>query len=155
MVVRLVCFVALSVLGACASGRAITGPEQLRTRFTAPTEVKVGDSAQLVLTVYNESSVDIELPLLADRGAAFDPLVKLGGETVWERLNNSVLMSGSPIMRVPPNGSLTFTAIWHLKDNAGNPIRPGVYDVIARLKDDTGRSIFGDSVRQTIRVNPR
>jgi hypothetical protein len=130
-------------------------PQQLRARLVAPTDVTVGDSAQLRLTVYNESSSETQLGLLAANGLAFDPVVRQGSDTIWQRSRNSVIISGALITRIPSRDSLSFTAVWRLTDSDGRAVGPGLYEVTAVLKDDVGHSIFGDSVRQVIKVTPR
>lgn len=150
---RLLIVVPLTVLAACASTQA-TSPAHLRARLVAPADVRIGDSAQLSLTVYNESSSEARLVLWAGGGVAFDPVVQQGNVTVWQRSANRAIISASQIVRVPPSDSLTFVAVWHLTDSDGRPVSPGIYDCIALLKDDDGNSIIGDGTRQVIRVNP-
>lgn len=126
----------------------------LRARLVVPPNVKLGDSATLSLTVYNESSSEARIILWAGNGVAFDPIVRQENVTVWQRSLNRVIISGSQITRVPPGDSLAFVAVWHLTDSDGHAVRPGIYECIALLKDDDGRSIIGDGIRQTIRIAP-
>lgn len=86
---------------------------------------------------------------------AFDPIVRQGNDTVWQRSSNRVIVSGSQITRVSPRDSLMFAVVWRLTDNDGRAVNPDVSEVIALLKDDAGRSIVGDNIRQLIRISPR
>ena len=106
--------------------------------------------------MYNESSSEARIILWATDGLAFDPIVRQGNDTVWQRSRyNRVMISGTQITRIAPGDSLTFAAIWRLTDNDGRAVSPGVYEVIALLKDEDGRSIVGDGVRQVMRISPR
>lgn len=150
---RVLTVLPLLLLVACASSQA-TSPAHLRARLVAPADVRIGDSAELRLTVYNESSSETRLVLWAGGGVAFDPVVRQGNVTVWQRSVNRAIVSASQIVRLPPGDSLTFVAVWHLTDSEGRAVSPGVYDCIALLKDDDGHSIIGDGIRQVIRVSP-
>src|SRR5438445_718448 len=138
IVSRLFSVIALTIFLGCASTR-LTTAEHLRARLGAPPDVKLGDSAQLSLTVYNESPLEARLVLWAANGVAFDPIVRQGNDTVWQRSRSyRVMISGSRATRVPPGDSLTFAAVWRLTDNDGHSVSPGVYEVIAILRDDAG-----------------
>jgi hypothetical protein len=151
---RLFGLVALTTFVGCASAPTMTAA-RLGARLVAPADVKLGDSAQLRLTVYNESSSEARIVLWADNGFAFDPIVRQGNVTIWQRSLNNVIISGTPIMRIPPGDSLTFLAVWHLIDSDRHAVSPGIYQVVALLKDEDGRSIIGDGIEQAIRVSPR
>ena len=105
---RLLPVVILTLFVGCASTQ-ITAADHLRPRLVLPADVKLGDSAQLTLTVYNESSSEARIILWATDGLAFDPIVRQGNDTVWQRSRyNRVMISGTQITRIAPGDSLTF-----------------------------------------------
>lgn len=130
-------------------------PSRLSARLVAPAEVNVGDKAKLSLTVYNKSSSEVQI-FLGGNELAFDPIVRQGSVSVWQRsITDGVIMGGLLAIRFAPGDSLTFEAVWPLTDSDGHPVSPGVYEITALLKDDQRRSIIGDNIKQVIRVSPR
>ena len=152
---RMLHVVALTVIVGCASTQAVPPYGHLGARLSAPAEVTLGDSAQFRLTVRNDSSSETRIELLLGGGRAFSPIVRQGNDTVWQCNRNQILVGYPKEARFGPGDSLTFTAVWPLTDNHGHAVSPGVYDVVAVLEDSVGHSIFGDGIKQSIRVNPR
>jgi intracellular proteinase inhibitor BsuPI len=152
-VLRLLSAVALTMFVGCTFGR-VTAPTPLRVRFVVPADVKLGDSAQFKLTVYNESSSVFRMTLSSS--GAFDPLVRQGNDTIWQRSRKAVRIGVARETRMSAHDSLTFAAVWPLIDSdSRRPVKPGVYEVIAVLKDEDRRSLIGDTVRRVIRISPR
>jgi len=146
-------FFALLIFTGCVSSMINRTSRSLRVDFSAPAEVRLGDSAMLRLSLHNETGRDIPLSLNGDGGWAFDPLVRRpDGAVIWERLAH-VVMAGRashPVMH--PGDSLAFEARWPLVDNSGHRVSAGTYTVIPMLMDAYGEPIIGERHGRQIRV---
>ena len=149
--------VLLVALLGCAGSSTDPLPNGLRVSFTAPTVVQLGDSAVLQLALYNDTGADIPLSLFAEGGFAFDPVVRLLGDSsiVWERISNLVLASGALERQMHPGDSAMFRAVWHLNGTAGLPVRTGIYLVTPFLKDEAGNPIVDQRFARQLRVVSR
>jgi hypothetical protein len=96
------------------------------------------------------------LSFWAHGGLAFDPVVRaLGGAKIWQRSDNSVIVSAAFMTTLRKKDSAQFVAVWPLADSAGRPVGPGTYELVAILKDASGASIIGYAHTRRIRVLQR
>ena len=147
---------AIAIAISCAPSSSTKPSPHFRVDFEAPSEILLGDSARLRLTLVNDSPADIKLEFWAGGGAAFDPMVEgMNGERVW-RWSDGRIFGGTALMTTLRVGDSTqFAATWPLIDGNGKPVPSGSYEVVALLKGFDGKSFIGDSHRRRIHVIAR
>jgi hypothetical protein len=140
----------------CGPSPPATPSPHFRVEFEAPSEVVLGDSARLRLTLVNDSPVDIHLEFWGNDGSSFDPIVEgMNGERVW-RWSDDKNFAGTGLLTTLRVGDSTqFAATWPLIAGDGKPVPPGTYELVALLKGSDGKSFIGESHRRRIQVIAR
>jgi hypothetical protein len=147
--------VVIAVAIACAPSKAKPAPH-FRVEFEAPSEVVLGDSARLRLTLVNDSPVDIRLEFWGNNGTAFDPIVEgMNGERVWRWSDGKAFGGTGLLTTLRAADSTQFAATWPLIDGNGKPVPPGTYELVALLKGSDGKSFIGDGHRRRMHVITR
>ena len=126
---RLLLLLGAALFG-CSSDPSGVQPQPLNIFPHTQRQATLGQQVTFALEVQNPS--DREVVLTLPHGEfSFDPIVTSpdGEELVWRRWNGVVANMQPDAVVIPPGGAHLFSAVWHLRDLAGEEIDPGMYNV--------------------------
>jgi hypothetical protein len=128
-------------------------PDGIAVLYSAPSEVRVGDSLVMRLTVRNDSTKTLRLDLNAQKDWSFDPVIRTDDVTlVWQRgMGALTLVSTGLEIILSPKTEQELTAVWnHVSTGSA---ATGVVHVTPRLLGPSGSPIWTGPV-QDVTIRP-
>lgn len=90
------------------------------------------DPISMELIVKNPSKIDAQLTFSSAQ--KYDFIVKKGQEEIWRWGSGKVFAMMMDQIVLPPGESLQYTETWDQKDNEGETVLPGKYELAGVLK---------------------
>lgn len=100
--------------------------------FTDQPSYQPGSLVIFTLVVLNKSDEDLSLQRRS--GQVFDFEVLREGKVAWNWAHGRFFTMALGAEILPPGIPRVYTVIWDRRDNAGEPVGPGLYEVRARYK---------------------
>ena len=138
---------------ACSCSIVDTDSAGLKVQLSGPQSISVTDTAHFQLTVTNTSRVDVAEALTASKAGFTMDVRNPTGKLVWSSTSGT-LVSISQVLAVSAGSEVVLNGSWPLEDNHGDRIKPGVYQVHARLERTGGSTIASDPHALTLSVIP-
>ena len=129
-----------------------TTPPGILATLAVPTNIAVGQTVSIRLSLKNSTSDPIPVRLGIDKSLAFDPAVTSSdGTRIWSRLAGTVTAGVAETIVIGPGEVEDFDATWSLKRQDGSFVPAGVYTVEARLVGD-GDNVILSGISSRIQV---
>lgn len=140
----LITILLVSLTASFACGSTETAPTQNETKpiityqgvelvlSTDKTTYEPGEAITLRLTVTNKGSSSLKLTFPSAQ--QYDFVITMGGEEMWRWSHDKMFAAVLTEVTLAPSESVVYQERWSQKDNQGNLVSPGNYQVIGVLK---------------------